>query len=557
MLLTSAHNGLSQRLLTDLEELGHAVWLAVVSDSGAIAYVVPRRDPDLVVCPMLTVRIPAEIWRRWRCLIVHPGVVGDRGPSSLDWAIQERAREWGVTVLQADQQLDAGDVWAADTFAMRPARKSSIYRREVTEAASRAVLAAVARAQERGFAPAPLDRVGVGAGVAGRLRPRMVQSDRTIHWHGDPTDVVLAKLWAADGRPGVRDEVAGAPVHLFGGHREASLRGEPGALLATHNGAICRATIDGAVWITHAAATDNGGPALKLPAVAVVGSRDLPGARRWREITYVEEGPVGYLEFDFYNGALSTEQARRLRAALGHARGRPTRVLVLSGGHDFFCNGINLATIEASRSPGRESLRNLKALNAVVRDVITMSDKLTIAAVRGDAAAGGVMLALSADEVFARAGVILNPHYQSMGLFGSEYWTYLMPRRVGSRKAIELAAACDPLGTRRAFSLGLIDRAVEGDDAALFEAVRARALELAADPQHRRRIRNKATCRERDEAARPLDGYAAAELRRMRECFAPGAHYHAARGAFLRHRPAPPRPLEGPWTPAVALSPSH
>ena len=45
---------------------------------------------------------------------------------------------------------------------------------------------------------------------------------------------------------------------------------------------------------------------------------------------------------------------------------------------------------------------------------------------------------VTADRVLAREGVILNPHYKGMGnLYGSEYWTYLLPRRVGA----ELAAA--------------------------------------------------------------------------------------------------------------------
>ncbi len=42
-----------------------------------------------------------------------------------------------------------------------------------------------------------------------------------------------------------------------------------------------------------------------------------PEACGYREIRYEERGPVGYLHFDFYNGALCTAQmraaARRLR----------------------------------------------------------------------------------------------------------------------------------------------------------------------------------------------------------------------------------------------------
>ena len=48
------------------------------------------------------------------------------------------------------------------------------------------------------------------------------------------------------------------------------------------------------------------------------------------------------------------------------------------------------------------------------------------------------MMALGADQVIARDGVVLNPHYETMGLYGSEYWTYVLPRRVGLTTANDL-----------------------------------------------------------------------------------------------------------------------
>jgi len=51
---------------------------------------------------MLTTAIPADIWLARPGVIVHPGPWGDRGSSSLDWAIMGGAGRWGVTVLQAN-----------------------------------------------------------------------------------------------------------------------------------------------------------------------------------------------------------------------------------------------------------------------------------------------------------------------------------------------------------------------------------------------------------------------------------------------------------------------
>jgi putative two-component system protein, hydrogenase maturation factor HypX/HoxX len=36
---------------------------------------------------MLKTEIPEAVWKNTKSLILHPGIKGDRGPSSLDWAI--------------------------------------------------------------------------------------------------------------------------------------------------------------------------------------------------------------------------------------------------------------------------------------------------------------------------------------------------------------------------------------------------------------------------------------------------------------------------------------
>jgi len=50
-------------------------------------------------------------------------------------------------------------------------------------------------------------------------------------------------------------------------------------------------------------------------------------------------------------------------------------------------------------------------------------------------------------------GIVLNPHYKTMGLYGSEYWTYLLPRRVGQEKAIELTENGLPISTQQAHDM--------------------------------------------------------------------------------------------------------
>jgi putative two-component system hydrogenase maturation factor HypX/HoxX len=503
--------------------------------------------PDLILAPMLRVALPEAVWRNHRCFIVHPGIKGDRGPASLDWAIATGASTWGVTIIEAQAEMDAGPIWASHEFpigAQVPA-KSSLYRREVTEAAVRGVLEAIARLESPDFTPEPLDYERPD--VRGCLRPPMRQADRGIDWRCDSTEVIARKIRAADSSPGVLDSLFGKPYYLYGAHEEDRIKGPPGEVLAQRHGAICRGTRDGAIWISHLKAKDHGAYAeIKLPAMQVLGEffrtpQSMLGIgasvdyRTFREIRYLEQDEVGYLYFDFYNGAMSTEQCYRLRDAFLFARTRPTKVIVLFGGQDFWSNGIHLNVIEAASEPAVESWRNINAIDDLIYEVLNSMSHLVISALRGNAGAGGAMLALAADQVYARRGVVLNPHYKGMGgLFGSEYWTYTLPRRVGPARALALTEGCRPLGTRAAKAIGFLDDAY-GETMDGFEReTMERAVAMARDPRRWRLLREKHEKRLAGEGIKPLAEYRAEELRRMREnFFGTNPAYHEARRRFV------------------------
>lgn len=543
LLLTHSFNSLTQRLFVELIARGHEVSVEFDINDAVTREAVDLFDPDVVIAPFLKRAIPELIWRTRRCLIVHPGIAGDRGPSALDWAILEGETEWGVTVLQAEAEMDAGPVWASVTFPMRAGTKSSLYRGEVTDAAVRAVLTALERIESGSFGPVRI--VCSDPAVHGRARRVCRPADRVIDWQSDSTEVVLRKIASADGAPGVLDAMFGRPVRLFDAHREDRLSGPPGAVLARCGGALARATRDGAVWIGHV--REESGHALKLPATSVfeAESAGLPAAAGYEPIRYEEAGSVGFLHFALYNGAMSTAQCEALREAYARALERPTRVLVLMGGPEYWSTGIHLGLIEAAESPAEESWRNINAIDDLARDIITTTDRLVISALRGSAGAGGVFLALAADEVWASANALLNPHYKDMGnLFGSEYWTYLMPRRVGSENADRLMRRRLPMGIAEASRLGLIDRVLSDGAGASLDTITAMAHALSQDDALRARIREKARRREADEREKPLAAYRAGELERMhRNFYGFDPSYHVARYNFIYKVPKSRTPL--------------
>jgi putative two-component system hydrogenase maturation factor HypX/HoxX len=165
-------------------------------------------------------------------------------------------------------------------------------------------------------------------------------------------------------------------------------------------------------------------------------------------------------------------------------------VIVLMGGSDYFSNGIHLNVIEAAEDPAEESWRNLIAIDDLVREIIETESHLVVSALAGDAAAGGVPLALAADQVVAREDIVLNPYYQHMGgLYGSEYWTYLLPHRVGTAMTKRLASApFTPLGARRAVRVGLLDAAFGATLTSFRANTRDLAERLAGDEGFGRRL---------------------------------------------------------------------
>ncbi|MBF0284542.1 MAG: hydrogenase maturation protein [Magnetococcales bacterium] len=548
LLLVHAFNSLSQRVFVELTRRGDVLSVELDISDRTTEEAVARFRPDLVIAPFLKRAIPESVWRAVPCWILHPGPPGDRGPSALDWAVQEGIESWGVTVLQAEAVLDAGPVWGwAPCSLARPASKGSLYRHEVTEAALTALHQALDRFAAGGR-PTPQAEMA----LLGTLHPPMTQAQRRIDWNGS-TREALARLRAADGFPGVADELLGLPCRLFDPWEEATLRGPPGAVIARREGAICRATGDGAVWVGHLR-LEQGEPAFKLPATVVLGEERLAGVPEvplswrvepgegatWRDLAYREENGIGWLEFPFANGAMDADQCERLRQAVAGAAQRSIRALVLLGGVDFFSNGLHLNRIEAAASPAEESWRNIRAMNRLVRQILDSDHLLTVAAVRGNAGAGGCFLALAADRVVCRGGVTMNPHYRNMGnLYGSEYWTALLPRRCGTERAEGILRGRLPLGAAEAAALGLADRVLSNglgefqrELEAFVQALVGAGWEQALAEKRQRRL---------ELTDEQLDACEAAELGRMRiNFYGFDPSYHVARYEFV-HKVRPSR----------------
>ncbi|MDP3837749.1 MAG: hemerythrin domain-containing protein [Methylococcales bacterium] len=352
LLISSAFSGLTQRFYTELDDAGYTVSVELhLGNVEQLMEGVALFKPDLILCPFLTRRLPPTIYEHYTCLIVHPGIKGDRGASSLDWAIQTGELEWGVSLLEAREEMDAGDIWVNKTFKMRTATKSSMFYREVTQAAVDCLWEALTYFHAPDFRPQPLDYDNPD--FKGTLQPSMKQADR--------------------------------------------------------------------------------------------------------------------------------------------------------------------------------------AIDDIIYQIITTLDKVTISAVAGNAGAGGAILAIASDCIFAREGVIFNPHYKNMGdLYGSEYWTYLLPKRVGAEMATVLTEQRLPISAKKAWRIGLIDKVLDKQHAIFHAQVKHLANSYANNPDNLRQLLDqKAKTRCFDEAVKALASYRQFELILMYANFYGNDAYHEARRNFV------------------------
>ncbi len=522
LFISSAFNGMAQRLWIELDRLDYEVKVLIPNNEEEQIEAVLTFDPDIIVAPFLTVKIPSTIWKNKVCLIVHPGVLGDRGASSLDWAILKGEQTWGVTILQAADKMDAGDVWAYNEFQMRPVSKGALYRNEVTQAAAKGILQAITNFKEGNFSPKKLDYNNPL--FRGRWNNKTTQVDFQFDWN-ESAEAILKKINAADSSPGVRIELRETDYYCFGACIDSELKGTPGEIIAIKSKAICVATRNESIWIRQLKEDVNG--AIKLPATLALQNKlrgfteiinkpfDVSTSSTWQEIRFGQEGEVGFLHFDFYNGAMGTEQCLKLKDAFAEAKKR-VKLIVLMGGSDVWSNGIDLNVIEGSTHPEDESWANINAMDDLILEIIESTDHFVISALQGNAGAGGVALALAGDKVLARNGIVLNPHTKNMGLYGSEYWTYLLPKRIGMEKALKFTEECLPWGVTTAKDIGLIDDFKGETNTEFISFVKEQANRILSLSYFDKLLIAKKSKRRKDNMNKPLADYREEELAKMK-----------------------------------------
>lgn len=140
------------------------------------------------------------------------------------------------------------------------------------------------------------------------------------------------------------------------------------------------------------------------------------------------------------------------------------RCVILKGAGRGFMAGGDVASFHAQLDTIEETIDDLISL--FHQGVIGLSKlpKPVIGAVHGPAAGAGVSMALNCDYVIAADDAVFTMAYIWLGTIPDGGSTYLLPRIVGRRKALEMAMLSDPVDAQSAHDLGIVNKVVPAAD---------------------------------------------------------------------------------------------
>jgi len=208
-------------------------------------------------------------------------------------------------------------------------------------------------------------------------------------------------------------------------------------------------------------------------------------AAKWQTIRYREEAGVAWVTLNRPErlNSFTAEMHAELKEALAQVAERRAagmvRALVLTGAGRAFCAGQDLndravAPGEAPPDLGESIEQHYKPLVLTLRRL----ELPVIAAVNGVAAGAGANLALACDLVYAARSASFIQSFAKLGLVPDTGGSWVLPRLIGTARALGLALLGEKLSAEEAERWGLIWRCV--DDDALLPTVEEVAKRLAA-----------------------------------------------------------------------------
>ena len=185
-----------------------------------------------------------------------------------------------------------------------------------------------------------------------------------------------------------------------------------------------------------------------------------------QSVKFSTSGAVGIITLNSpeTRNALTPDMMGALGDAVEQCASPNIRAVLLTGAGGSFCAGANVrqlvATLEETGTDGiAQAIRELAdMLHAKVVLPLRRLPKPVVAGVNGAAAGAGFSLTLAADMRVAAQSARFLMAYANIGAPADGGSTYLLPRLLGTGRAMELYLASQPIGAPRALELGLVSQ---------------------------------------------------------------------------------------------------
>lgn len=156
---------------------------------------------------------------------------------------------------------------------------------------------------------------------------------------------------------------------------------------------------------------------------------------------------------------LTPESLAEIESGLRSAAQDPeVRGIIITGDGDVFCGGLDVPAIKAGADP----VPFYAGLVSVLKLLPTLP-KPVVAAVNGDAVAGGAGLVAAVDYAVTVPTALIGSYEVSVGV-----WPIVaqvpIAKRIGARAAAENVASGEPFTAARAWEVGLVNEVVGPED---------------------------------------------------------------------------------------------
>src|SRR5579872_4142175 len=196
-------------------------------------------------------------------------------------------------------------------------------------------------------------------------------------------------------------------------------------------------------------------------------------------VRYEVDGAVVTVTIDrpAARNAVDPDTADALRESFARFEADPQlSVAVLTGAGGTFCAGFDLKALASGAA-----LRLDEEGPGPMGPTRMLLDKPVIAAIEGNAVAGGLELALWCDLRVAADDAVLGVFNRRFGVPLIDLGTVRLPRMIGQGRALDLVLTGRPVPAVEAYAIGLVERLVAPGTVLTHALTLAR--ELAAHPQ--------------------------------------------------------------------------